>query len=100
MNLDEQIQAVKAALTEAGYPHVNVWWDNGYGSLALSATEIPLAIQWMAFAVVTKLACWSCFLESSVLDNFTIGRDCLAGNCHNPDGPHRPPRELLQRSSV
>ena len=96
---EEMVRRAKAAYAEAGWPDVQVraagrhpdGWPliRAYGL----GSQAPLAVTWQAAwtAYEGRIAFWSCWNDPSL----TVRDDCLAGRCHHPEGPARPPRELL-----
>jgi len=106
---DEMIERVRMALAEAGYPdaHVGIYdhprGGAHYGWTRFPGTDHARAAWWMVQQVVLRsverTCCWACYLASSRCNDDRTGQDCSDGNCHNPDGPKLPPRELLRRPS-
>ena len=109
MKLDivEFVRRFNMAMAEAGYPGEHLWVEGGdiYGVWHFA----PAAVVWQAFDVArrpNKGPCWSCWKASNDADplglGFSVGRwasDCVTGKrggCHFPNGPSRPPRELLR----
>lgn len=102
---DELIDRMNMALTDTGYPKIKEWRQSGetdfgwpvvviidsYTDGHLMAT--PLAVWWHVgnIAYEGRVACWSCWHEEDKAP------DCASGRCGSPDGPARPPKELLSR---
>ncbi len=93
---EEMVRRVKAALAEARYPDADVrectpLLSGGWPNVMMILCEVPEAAWWQAcwVAYEGRVACWACWPDNDAND------DCLAGNCHHPEGPARPPRELL-----
>jgi hypothetical protein len=61
--------------------------------------KVPLAVCWQIgfLAGIPNYPCWSCFINGggSYLSIDFRSTDCSQGKCRYPDGPARPPRELL-----
>lgn len=101
---EEQVRRIRACLAEAGYPDADVHWASDGVSVGLSGSHgVPDAVCWMAFQTAFhgrcpcplptctgRLPCWACWEAS-------VGEECADGNCHHPEGPSRPPVELLRR---
>lgn len=93
---DEWIKRTRMALSEVGYQNVTLWEDatEFEGCLVADIWEVPAAIIWMAWKLTgVPCACWSCANAGREL-----GLSCWRGDCDSPDGPHYPPRHLLQRN--
>lgn len=72
-------------LISADYPSYDGWPVIGV------PYSVPLAITWMAGDILyPQISCWSCWLDP------LEGPECLEGRCAHPEGPARPPRELLK----
>lgn len=89
---DEVIARLRVALAELGYGDAflaseETW--GGWPDAVSDADEVPNHIWWTACSLVYPTQpCWACYLmhESDA---------CIDGNCAHPDGPAKPPRELL-----
>jgi hypothetical protein len=88
------------AMSEAGYPDVELFQSgtasNGWPNIG-NRRQIPGAVWWAACDIAYEGtgACWTCW---STMEP-DIHSACMAGNCANPEGPARPPKELLRRAS-
>lgn len=102
------MERLRMAVAEAGHSDWRVEFHGEYApdgwphfhffGLAKSGLH-ERAVLWHATeAVGIPTACWSC-TQTSFRDFFDDEDACLAGNCPNPDGPARPPRELLRAAS-
>lgn len=93
---EEVLRRLDMALAEAGYPSVVLtWWDtreDGWPQISSSIFATPDAIWWQAcdIAYEGRIPCWSCY-------NTPTYKECRSGNCAHPEGPSRPPKELLSR---
>lgn len=98
------VERMKMALSEAGYPdavvaHTGASRRTGYP--VFHVPNVSLAVRWLAADIAAQSlgypcgrpACWSCYVGSR-----QDQRSCLTGNCAHPEGPARPPRELLRAS--
>lgn len=108
MTEDEQIELLDMAMKESGWREwvdINLE-DLGNGrmptftwSMHNGENEQPLrAAMWVAMSLLRQklglpLACWICCYTDEALD-------CYEGRCTHPEGPTRPPRELLRPPSV
>jgi hypothetical protein len=101
-SIEQQLKVFKAALCEAGYPHVPVYRSDKpkrrpYASC--DRTLIPPAVFWtaqnIALGPLAQRACWSCWFYGHETGDWTQRDHCRAGECAHPEGPARPPRELL-----
>lgn len=89
------LDKVRIALAEMGYGDVP--FDGPGTQLPHPRSRDPhfLAAWWVAVDLVGfPCACWACWEESHFLPRGDAA-DCLAGVCQHPEGPARPPRELL-----
>ena len=60
-------------------------------------SSVPEAVWWQAVDLVYPPGpCWSCTAWNSGSVEMSIA--CSEGNCSHPDGPHKPPRELLVKN--
>lgn len=94
MTGDEALRRMHAALAEMGYDHVDLRYEGldqfGQPDLSSPAGAVPDAIRWTAARTIgLKMPCWSCYM------NPPLTLDCGLGDCGSPEGPARPPRELL-----
>lgn len=108
LDVDGDVERFNVAIAEAGYPECQMWTVDGrmYASRVMPA---PPAVIWQA-SYLAKAGephpCWSCWDASNRADPLgpdwerrRWASDCVTGRgCHFPDGPARPPRELLARS--
>lgn len=91
---DEVIARLRVALAELGYEGMEIWHEglreDGWPILTTEGGVIPPAIMWTAgeLAFAGHIECWSCWSAHT-------GRACSLGDCSHPDGPAKPPRELL-----
>lgn len=98
-------------ITEAGYPMEGMWMDRDGHMHSPERRHAPPAAVWQALFLAKKgdrHPCWSCWATANAADplgpDHVKGRwasDCVTGRrggCHFPDGPARPPRELLRAS--
>lgn len=113
--IDAEVAAerIRQALTEVGWTHPTVrvvpkvpedeipwpnpdqsvvveWWNNG------DQLEQRLALIWQAVHLAGRppYPCYACQLNEATRSRKNI-IECNAGRCPNPDGPSRPPRDLL-----
>lgn len=102
--IEDPCQRLEAALTEAGFPGLRAQYeDHAIGAVVSIRGFAPgykrpgPAVVWMAFHVCKiELPCWACFIDSRTSPTHgVIGRRCIDGECSHPEGPARPPRELL-----
>ena len=96
------MERLRMALAEAGYPDavlmhshddplIITWLNN--------RTPAELAAHWQASLLVSgPRSCWSCWLASGAWETRTVAARCINGDCQSPEGPARPPRELLRAS--
>jgi len=96
------LEHVRMCLTEVGYDPSLVFL---YPIIAMERTsrrllptvrtdcDISLAVWWMAYDTCgIEIACWSCW-SCGELDQ---AYECRTGRCKYPNGPRKPPRELLR----
>jgi hypothetical protein len=96
------VARVRVALAEMGYGHLTIMEVGpdpaGIPQIGWVGTrdELPPAIAWTAGWLARPMPCWSCWLycRGSWKSN-ALADACQQGHCANPDGPARPPRELL-----
>jgi hypothetical protein len=97
MSPDQAIAFAKMALAEAGYPEVEPYWEGTYirEIPVIGLPGAPLAVSWQIGTLVcpAEMACWTCYLSADT-DSQAL---CSEGDCRHPEGPARPPRELLMR---
>lgn len=99
VNLDAEMvmERLRMALAELGYKDAPLYsrgiFRDGWPAIALPPSAVPDAVWWTASSLVYDvIACWACW-------NARTGTACINGNCAHPDGPARPPRELLRAAS-
>ncbi|HVX20919.1 MAG TPA: hypothetical protein VHB02_06210 [Acidimicrobiales bacterium] len=96
---EEAVHRVKTALAEMGFGHLEVQPHAlKLGVVVIvGGDEIPDAVQWTVASVVfgDEIPCWSCWLEGDRVYPSASATACVAGDCSHPEGPARPPRELL-----
>lgn len=102
--IQDPCRRLEAALTEAGFPGLSAQEEDHELGPVMSirgfakGVRPPRAVIWMAFHVCRiELPCWACYEASSKGGRQAAinGRLCIDGECRNPQGPSRPPRELL-----
>ena len=91
---------VMMALSEAGYPDAPI---RPFGTAGLEVDadildHVPPAVIWIVhkLAVPAKQPCWACWSEAGFSHDFEPAWSCEQGKCAHPEGPARPPRELLR----
>lgn len=94
--IEERIHRLRTGLAEMGYPDVVlVVEDGGSGpEVGIAAPFPPVAVCWMAWHVADRegCPCWACW-RTQARD---VMYECAVhGNCAHPEGPAKPPRELL-----
>lgn len=97
---EEAVHRVKTALAEMGYPDFDVYWDGRYCEIGTPLvigwwTNLPDVVVWMTAAVAfpeQPCPCWACFRTHDPALAAACWRD---DDCAHPEGPARPPRELL-----
>ena len=52
---------------------------------------------WQAGSLVKPggVPCWACWQKAELWSASQVALDCVDGRCQSPEGPSRPPRELL-----
>lgn len=94
-------QRVAMALAEGGYPDALLELVNGAFQWTNSPrTPHAFAAFWQATSLATTdpIPCWACWNASGRRVS-AQAQDCAKGNCAHPEGPTRPPRELLRSAS-
>lgn len=89
----EVVRRLRVALVEMGWSESDVFVWEGRPAFMPS---VPNAICWQAAFVARTghpLACFACFDADPYRQSFA--ERCAYGDCSHPDGPARPPRELL-----
>lgn len=108
VNRRRYVERFNAAMAEAGYPNRRLWCD-GTGSIYPAGdAPAPPAVVWQALWLANggdPHPCWSCWDVANRADPLgpdwekrRWASDCVTGRrggCHFPNGPARPPRELL-----
>lgn len=108
---EEMIRRFDAACTEAGWPNVRFTvagtMHSGWPKVVVGRNhtgDVPAAVYWMACDIAymddgDPYACWPCWQASTdaEYDDDSAWR-CAEGDCAHPEGPSRPPRELLRAS--
>lgn len=100
------MERLRMALAEAGYPDVPLNHDgchdvDGWPRVTspTSAVRNP-AVWWAANELVyPRRPCWACWIAASKWRRSEPAASCELGNCTHPNGPARPPRELLRAAS-
>lgn len=93
------VPKVRAALSEMGggdWPiELKDRGEHGWRLVVCHPRSLQArAITWTAFRLDgEKRSCWSCCDVNS--GSWEIAHACRTGNCAHPEGPARPPRELL-----
>ena len=93
---DAIIAKLRMALAEMGFGDVDLVEQgtrgNGLPNVVTPDWNIPAAVWWQAcyLAYEGAMPCWACWDSG-------VGVECGKGNCAHPEGPSRPPRELLVR---
>lgn len=102
MSAEEQIRRTRICLAEIGLEKIDIRQigtrEDGIPIIATS-DPIPPAIGFQVAHLLCEreglpCCCWSCYLDAQL---GTVGApgDCREGRCRHPEGPARPPRELL-----
>jgi hypothetical protein len=107
VDVDEGARRVRIALAEMGWtelqvlpmPDVTFSCCGRVGSVGIVGDWPPEAAPavWMATYLSGRghLSCWSCWIERCATGS-RIPTGCVHGGCRHPDGPKRPPAELLR----
>lgn len=95
--IEERVHRVKVALAEMGWGHVAVEWrekgDGGTPAIWGLGSSPPSALLWTVWHVAGEaVGCWGCW---STGDPQVMDQCADHGNCAHPEGPAKPPRELL-----
>lgn len=104
-------ERVNAAMAEAGYSCFTMLSLDGKLYTSPHWVNVPRAVIWQALYLAKQgdpHPCWSCWSVAEATDplgpDHAKGRwasDCVSGRnsgCHFPEGPGKPPRELLQQA--
>jgi len=94
-SVGEVIDRMRAALAEMGYGDSVLEPDGSDDKdgwpMVMGSGSIPRAVWWTAcFLVYPSMGCWAC-------DEDYRTQQCETGHCQHPEGPAKPPRELLVR---
>lgn len=90
----ETVRRINAAFLEAGYgDRASAATYRGEPAISLPMRSVPRPVIWAALEVArtTPMPCWPCW---STYDN-DVQRDCIDGQCSNPDKPRWPGRKIL-----
>lgn len=95
--IEERIHRVKTALAEMGCWDAEVGWraEGAGGHVVIRGDGFPppSALLWTVWHVAGEaVGCWGCW---STGDPQVMDQCADHGNCAHPEGPAKPPRELL-----
>lgn len=98
---DELVRRVSAALAEMGWGHVVEVRPSPLGGVSWEPVRaLPAAVAWQAGYVAAHgtgidMPCFACYEASRCVSSGRPAITCALGMCAHPEGPARPPRELL-----
>jgi hypothetical protein len=103
LTVEQQIRWTRMCLFEIGLHDIEILQigtrSDGVPVIGTSDAISPAVGYQVGLLLATKtstaICCWSCFMEEYETAEFGAAEDCRAGRCRHPEGPARPPREML-----
>ena len=103
LTAEKQIRWTRICLAEIGLEHIHIQQigrrADGVPVIGTSDDISPAIGYQVGLLLSTKtstpICCWSCYMEEYETGATGAAEDCRQGHCRHPEGPKRPPREML-----